>query len=68
MKWISVKEKMPKKGKWVLVYDQFGGFRQISTAQWDGEEWMDYLLSKHDYSDAITHWMPLPKPPTRASG
>ena len=56
---------MPKKGMDVLVYDQFGGFGQITTAQWDGDVWLDYILSKHDYADAITHWMLLPQKPTK---
>lgn len=49
--WISVKDRLPDVGKFVLIYNEINGVR------------LDY----HDgatfgYYD-VTHWMPLPQPP-----
>ena len=49
--WISVKDRLPDVGKFVLIYNEINGVR------------LDY----HDgatfgYYD-VTHWMPLPNPP-----
>ena len=49
--WISVDDRLPDVGKFVLIYNEINGVR------------MDY----HDgatfgYYD-VTHWMPLPNPP-----
>ena len=63
-KWISVKERLPRDGETVLVFDQI---EQISTMTYCidgmyGKSWED------DYEQAInldwiTHWMPLPEVP-----
>ena len=49
--WISVKDRLPDVGKFVLIYNEINGV----------------LLDYHDgatfgYYD-VTHWMPLPNPP-----
>ena len=49
--WISVKDRLPDVGKFVLIYNEINGV----------------LLDYHDgatfgYYD-VTHWMPLPEPP-----
>ena len=49
--WISVKDRLPDVGKFVLIYNEINGV----------------LLDYHDgatfgYYD-VTHWMPLPQPP-----
>lgn len=51
--WISVKDRLPKSFKHVLVYDAFE--ENITLGLYGNGEW---LFSKH-----ITHWMPLPEPP-----
>ncbi len=61
MKWISVKDRLPKKGVRVLLYDY-------------DEVVVGYLISsvyRHCFKACqfdeqffhVTHWMPLPNPP-----
>ncbi len=60
-KWIPVSERLPKHGDIILCYTKY---REISVFQWDSaaERW---LTNTWDYrKDSITHWMPLPEPPT----
>lgn len=64
MKWISVKEQLPKYGVRVLTYAP-GRYFNVAIhclRRWDdmyGFEWLgenNSIISKDD----ITHWMPLP--------
>lgn len=53
-KWISVKEKHPDAGEWVLTY--CGGYANwFDLNKWCGDCWLKTM--------PITHWMPLPEPP-----
>lgn len=59
--WISVKDKLPEEGQWILTFRRF-----ISIKKW--EHGMFYDGDTHCYcpigvEDGITHWMPLPKAP-----
>lgn len=56
--WISVKERMPEVGVHVFVH---GGI-----AKWCGKRWKS-LMSGYPISWEVTHWMPLPPPPTTIS-
>ena len=68
MEWISVEDRLPDSGEWVLMYlnkflgvDQYrAGFYSMGTwlsaANWTED---NYTLS----ADNITYWMPLPDPP-----
>lgn len=58
--WISVKEKLPKDGDWVLAY--YGGYRGniITLLQWKHGAWFDFMGIEEPFK-AITHWMPLPE-------
>lgn len=74
--WISVDDRLPELGEWVLVYTDDGEFtqglysirkRKDGTIYHDG--W-DYLtLMEHgcgccsDDGTVVTHWIPLPEPP-----
>ena len=53
--WISVKDKLPKEGKDVLVWNDYGFcyVDEIENGKW---------RNPGGYS-GNTHWMPLPKPP-----
>jgi hypothetical protein len=58
--WIPVTERLPEKDTAVLVHTDMDG---THAASFDGEEWFC------DYGGAwlfpnVTHWMPLPAPPT----
>lgn len=53
--WISVKDRLPKPFKQVLVYDAFE--ENITVGLYGNGDWL--------FSEHITHWMPLPEPPIK---
>lgn len=64
--WISVKDRLPKRGEKVLAYmdfSQLGFDNEISDNTYMGK----LVGTKKDVwvwqSDYVTHWMPLPEPP-----
>lgn len=64
-KWISVKDRMPKDGEWVLCqlddefYDENTMMVLYHTDDY-GEKWVDGGLGTGSYD--VCAWMPLPKP------
>lgn len=69
MEWISVKDRLPEKDGWYLVFAPgYRGNRRIY-----GSRGMAYSNFKHNYKEhwgiergwggMVTHWMPLPEPP-----
>lgn len=69
MTWISVKDRLPDIGTEVNVYTSDGRvtslcrlcrYEEDTTFYWDnaygGKNWHDQFV--------VTHWQPLPKPPT----
>ena len=71
MEWISVKDKHPEDGRYVLVCGSNG---TVQNATYFLEERMIagkyFWFCSHEDSEsepldycAITHWMPLPEPP-----
>lgn len=55
MEWISVKDRLPKNGKYLVL----SGFTTdyevgITTSYYENGEWG---------IGSLTHWMPLPEPP-----
>lgn len=61
-KWISVKDRLPKRGQWVLCSDLQGVYKKIyeDGIFYDGDTYCYCAVGK---IDNITHWMALPKPP-----
>ena len=60
--WISLKSGQPPKNKWCLVYRP--EFCEIFVARYLSEDNLWYDNKGWVYGEsAITHWMPLPKPP-----
>lgn len=71
--WISVKERLPEKDGWYLVYAP----RYWGNSKIYGLDGLAYSNFKHNYKDhwgiergtgrgwpgIVTHWMPLPDPP-----
>ena len=58
--WININDKLPEKGRYVLVYDCCTGV-QCGT-NYGGDIWdFGYGLSRN-----VTHWKPLPEPPKRS--
>lgn len=60
MEWISVKNELPKKMEYVLLYDSKYHVTHIGARVDNGY----YISLTMDQSRInITHWMPLPEPP-----
>ncbi len=68
-KWIRVKDRLPERDGYVLVIASGNPRKNImlknafelaeySAVGWLLEMWPDWMGAK------VTHWMPLPKPPT----
>lgn len=64
--WISVKERLPDRFEYVLVYCK-GLRRDIFVSygyRYDDTGWyVDGI-----YTTVVTHWMPLPEPPEEGRG
>ena len=64
MKWISVKDRMPEDGQEVIVYspdeDVQSGVCYFEDYGFQGDCNLRSILVN------ITHWMPLPEPPSHA--
>ena len=58
-KWISVEDRLPENGVWVMAYQDCGW---IGVAQIEEDGWHWYTQDLVKLSDP-THWMPLPEPP-----
>ena len=64
--WISVKDEMPEQGQKVLVFRPHAHEKPYKDPNYKictyaGE---DIFINSH-FEHEITHWMPLPKPPTK---
>lgn len=60
-KWISVQDRLPKAKEMVLAYEAAFDSMSMAFRLPNTEE----FINAGDYYalDAVTHWMPLPKPP-----
>lgn len=64
MEWISVKNKMPRKGERVLAYGRNLGVLSLCLHLNINNKWKYTGWDKPFHcSNEITHWMPLPAPP-----
>jgi hypothetical protein len=65
-RWIPVTERMPDNGVEVLTWNPTGPYQTVAC--WVGNEWSsgDCRADAYDRfeEEGITHWMPLPAPPT----
>jgi hypothetical protein len=65
-KWISVKDELPDKDQDVLIYrgnhisDMMYVYTYLGNNEWED----DYGYWSRTDDEGITHWMPLPTPPT----
>lgn len=65
MNWISVKDRLPEEGVYVLTYLNRDKIYKLNyIIQCDKPIWA-CILERDEYK--VTHWMPLPYPPTIAS-
>lgn len=62
--WISVEERLPEKGKCVLVYATSNiGANEIAIDRLEEGECHPIWVYTHGWFE-VTHWMPLPQPPS----
>ena len=62
MQWQPI-ETAPKDGTSVDLWRGLNGMR-LTNAHWSGNRWVWKHYRYHQTDDQITHWMPLPPPPT----
>lgn len=63
--WISVEDRLPKKGEEVLIYrGHHSGLMNVCTYIGDNDWEDDYGYWSRTEDEGITHWMHLPAPPT----
>lgn len=71
-KWISVKDRLPEEKKMVLAYTPVDGFMFVgfydksSKSYRLSKEWciVTAMRGIQKVTKKVTHWMPLPEPPT----
>lgn len=63
MDWISVKDRLPKDQKSVLIVNGHGVIKMASLWKKKSNEWVWLFNGEFKYFNDITHWMPLPEPP-----
>jgi hypothetical protein len=64
--WISVKDRLPPKGEWVLSWYLWG--HEVNKLKWISPNGQldfhrDYYGESESEDGGPTHWMPLPEPP-----
>ena len=63
MEWIKCSERLPDNTEFVLCIEKrsgYGTYGQPFVCWHDGDGW----VGKTNYRPTVTHWMPLPEPPT----
>jgi len=63
MQWVSVNERLPEPGRNVLIFTKSGNVGEGNYIE--NDEWVQYRWSVP--SVKVTHWMPLPEPPTASN-
>jgi hypothetical protein len=62
MKWISVDERLPEDGSWVLAWNKGCVVRGFYHGDWFNE-YNSSTMNIYRQIEPITYWMPLPLPP-----
>jgi len=60
MQWVSVKERLPKEAVEVLVFDEV---IMLGIYWGDIDRHNEWCIGNR-FTTKVTHWMPLPEPPT----
>lgn len=63
MEWISVKDRLPKIGQWVLICTPVRGEHLIEIATLDVIKGFINPQMGYGSFKNVTHWMTLPEPP-----
>lgn len=64
--WISVDEGLPGEGECVLVWCKWSAAQEPAVAYLEDRHWKLEWDGRVIGDPAVTHWMPLPDPPTSA--
>ena len=65
MKWISVEGEMPEEiNSQYICYCVHKNGDLVIALIWDGEGWGEEGDDDTEWCQFVTHWMPLPQPPT----
>ena len=71
MKWTSVKDRLPENSNEVLVFapncDIIGSIligKYFNEDNAEDSAWTVYDFEESTFFELVTHWMPLPEPPT----
>lgn len=66
MNWISVEDQMPEIRKWVLLRVACSDYFNVEQGMYrGGDEWMNcWCATRNSELYPVSHWMPLPAPPT----
>ena len=66
--WISVTERLPENGEWVLCFMKDTCVGTFRVLQWNYIDWQ--WNDENEWFDEkdVTHWMPLPEPPKMDGG
>jgi hypothetical protein len=61
-KWIPVRERLPERNEQVLVVDEGG----VNVGSYSPmlDDWWSLQVDRMAPGPKVTHWMPLPEPPT----
>lgn len=59
-RWVSVKERLPEIGRFVLAAELAHNIHTVNILWWLGEQWADPDNGDHNIN--VTHWQPLPEP------
>ena len=57
LRWISVEERLPEPGRYLVITQKDNGTAKVNTATYNDMGWWTYA----NFGD-ITHWMPMPEP------
>lgn len=68
--WIKCSERMPQKPSeespvdYLIYYAPSSKDKRIRQATWNGEYWYEPEYGDPIATEFVTHWQPLPEPPT----
>lgn len=62
-KWTKVVDSRPINGKNVISYIQSKDDSRVSVSNYNKGDWVDFI-SGDNVSNYVTHWRPMPAPPT----
>lgn len=63
--WIPLSSALPEDGSDILAVQSYCGEVRIIPANYDRGVWYDCVYNRR--AENITHWMPVPQPPTEGS-